>query len=92
MNFGMWNSECGIKVRGRHLIFLSFVLLLMVLSICPGSGAEEKPGLAILPFFAGRADDPARGAICPVCEGLHRRATVAPGSQNILTRILYGKM
>jgi hypothetical protein len=54
--------------------------------------AEEGPSLAILPFAVERVDDPARGAICPVCKGIYGGGEIAPGAQNILTRELYGKM
>jgi hypothetical protein len=54
--------------------------------------AEQKPGLAILPFFIQKGEDPARGAICPVCKGLHQSGSVLPGSQNTMTRLLYEKM
>ncbi len=54
--------------------------------------AEEKRSLAILPFIVQRAEDPARGAVCSVCAGIHRSSDVVPGSQNIVTQILYGKL
>ena len=54
--------------------------------------AEQKPGLAILPFFIQKGEDPARGAVCPVCKGLHQSGSVLPGSQNMMTRLLYEKM
>ena len=54
--------------------------------------AEQKPGLAILPFFIQKGEDPARGAVCPLCKGLHQGGSVLPGSQNTMTRLLYEKM
>jgi len=55
--------------------------------------AETKPSLAILPFFVERVEDSARGAVlCPLCKGVRQSSQVLPGSQNILTRLLYQKM
>jgi hypothetical protein len=55
--------------------------------------AETKANLAILPFFVERIENPARGAVlCPLCKGVYRSGEVLPGSQNILTRLLYQKM
>jgi hypothetical protein len=56
------------------------------------AGAEQKPGLAILPFFIQKGEDPARGAVCPLCKGLHQSGSILPGSQNTMTRLLYEKM
>ena len=66
--------------------------LLLFFSISSELRAEEKPSLAILPFFVERVEDPARGAVCPVCRGVHRSGEIVPGSQNTLTRGIYGKM
>ena len=54
--------------------------------------AETKPGLAILPFFIQRGEDPGRGAVCPFCKGIYRKGDILPGSQNTLTRLLQEKM
>ena len=54
--------------------------------------AEEKPPLAILPFFIERVEDPERGTVCPICKGVYRRGEILPGSQNTLTRLLYQKV
>ncbi len=77
--------------RKRSLLILS----LMVGLILGGTvevRAEQKPGLAILPILVERTEDPSRGAVCPVCQGISRKGPVAPGAQNILTRLLYQKM
>src|SRR4030042_3548329 len=58
----------------------------------PGVGAGTKPSLAILPFFIERGEDPARGAVCPICKGIIQRGNITPGSQNTLNRFLYEKM
>ncbi|MDI7261850.1 MAG: hypothetical protein QME90_18295, partial [Thermodesulfobacteriota bacterium] len=47
---------------------------------------EEKPRLAILPFFIERE------AFCPVCRTVFQRGEILPGSQNALTRLLYSKI
>src|SRR4030043_1413597 len=54
--------------------------------------AETKPSLAIFPFFIERVEDPARGAVCPVCKGVYRQGDKLPGSQNTLTRLLQEKI
>jgi hypothetical protein len=73
-----------------------FGLLLFIFGMIIGwsllSRAEMKPSLAILPFFIERVDDPARGAVCPVCKGIYRKGDILPGSQNTLTRLLQEKM
>lgn len=87
----MCSTHSRVKGRIPNPIFLSFLCMLIILM---GSWlkAEEKPSLAIFPFVVERADDPARGAVCPVCKGIYGGGEVAPGAQNILTRELYGKM
>ncbi len=50
------------------------------------SEAEEKPRLAIMPFFIERE------AFCPVCKTVFQRGGVLPGAQNTLTKLLYQKM
>ena len=54
--------------------------------------AETKPSLAIFAFFIERVEDPARGAVCPICRGIYRQGGILPGSQNTLTRLLQQKM
>jgi len=56
------------------------------------AGAQVKPGLAIVPFFVERVDDPSRGAVCPICKGAYRSGIVQPGAENVLDRLLYQKM
>jgi len=48
--------------------------------------AEEKPKLAILPFFI------AQETTCPVCRTVFKKGEILPGPQNALTRFLYQKM
>jgi hypothetical protein len=78
----------------RRLKVLSWVIFGFEL-ILPWSliaTAENKPVLAILPFFIERVKDPGRGAVCPICKGVYRSGEVLPGSQNRLTGFLYEKM
>jgi hypothetical protein len=58
----------------------------------PEVRAEGNPGLAVFPFLIAKGADPGRGSICPICKEIQRRGDVAPGSENILTRILQQKM
>jgi len=57
-----------------------------------GLRAEEKRSLAIFPFIVEKADDPARGAVCSVCKEIQRSSEIGLGTQNILTRMLYGRL
>ena len=54
--------------------------------------AETKPTLAILPFLIERMDDPSRGAVCPVCQGVYKSGNILYGSQRTLTQLLQQKM
>ena len=54
--------------------------------------AETKPTLAILPFLIERTDDPSRGAVCPVCQGVYKSGNILYGSQRTLTQLLQQKM
>jgi hypothetical protein len=51
-----------------------------------------NPSFAILPFSVERAEDPGKGAICPICKGIRRGGEILPSSQNTLTRLLHEKM
>jgi len=75
----------------RSLLILFFMVGL-TLGGTLEARAEQKPGLAILPFLVERTEDPSRGAVCPICQGISRKGPVPPGAQNILTRLLYQKM
>jgi hypothetical protein len=77
----------------RSLILLLVFLLLAGIEWLPKAEAEEKPGLAILPFFVERTDNPARGVVlCPLCKSIYQYGEVVPGSQNLLTQLLYMKI
>ncbi len=45
--------------------------------------AEEKPRIAILPFFIEREP------FCPVCRTVFQRGEILPNAQNTMTRLLY---
>ena len=70
------------------LFFMSGMLLSWSIEV----RAETKPTLAILPFLIERMDDPSRGALCPVCQGVYKRGNILYGSQRILTQLLQQKM
>jgi hypothetical protein len=85
------NNE--VQRRGQMKKFLFLLLMLgMILALDGELRAETKPGLAILPFFVGRGEDPGRGAICPICKGVYSRGEIVPGSKNKLTALLQQKM
>lgn len=83
------------RVPGRRpsgsLLLLGLIIGLAI-GMISEAGAQVKPGVAIISFFVERVKDPARGAICPICKGAYRKGDIQPGSQNILTRLLYQKM
>ena len=54
--------------------------------------AGEKPNLVPLPFSIERGESPGRGAFCPVCKRVFQWSDVPPGSENILTKLLYQKI
>ena len=64
----------------------------MLLSWSLEVGAETKPTLAILPFLIERMEDPSRGAVCPVCQGVYKKGTILYGSQHTLAQLLQQKM
>ena len=70
------------------LFFMSGMLLSWSMEV----RAETKPTLAILPFLIERIDDPSRGAVCPVCQGVYKRGNILSGSQRTLTQLLQQKM
>jgi hypothetical protein len=89
-------SEEEMERVQRRWQMKKFLLLLfmlgMILSWSVQLRAETKPSLAILPFFIERVEDPARGAVCPLCKGIIQRGNIVPGSQNTLIRLLHEKM
>ena len=85
-------SNCGFRVRLRNLHFLLLPLFLVIHPTSSELRAEEKPGLAVFPFYILRVEDPARGAFCPVCKEVHRSSAIVPGVPKTLTRELYGKL
>jgi hypothetical protein len=81
------------KVQSRLKVLLMMVMIPGLIVLWgPEVRAEGNPGLAVFPFLIAKGEDPGRGSICPICKEVHRRGDVAPGSENILTRILQQKM
>jgi len=80
----------------RRWIVLGFLLLGLLWTILLDGGsqawAQLKPSLAIIPFFAEKIDDPARGAVCPICGGAYGRGNLPLGTRDTLTRLLQQKM
>jgi hypothetical protein len=70
------------------LVFISGMLLSGSMEV----EGETTPTLAILPFLIERADDPSRGAVCPVCGRVFRRGNILYGSQHTLAQLLQQKM
>jgi hypothetical protein len=78
------------KKMGRNWLRWGLLLVVLTLELTPlwvlEARAEEKPRLAIFPFFIERE------AFCPVCRTVFQRGEILPGAQNTLTRLLYQKM
>jgi hypothetical protein len=72
----------------RILSGLGLLILLLGLMVSWGFEvkAEEKPRLAIVPFFIEKE------TVCPVCRTIFQKGDILPGAQNTLTRHLYQKM
>lgn len=70
------------------LFFMSGMLLLGSVEV----KAETKPTLAIPPFLIERVEDPSRGAVCRVCQGVYKSGTILPGAQRTLAELLQQKM
>ncbi len=73
-------------------LLVSFFMLGVILAWSIPLRAETKFSLAILPFLVERVEDPARGAVCPICRAPYGKGNVLSGSQLYLTRILQEKM
>jgi len=71
---------------------LLFFMSGMLLSGSVEVGAETKPTLAILPFIIEKMEDPSKGVVCPVCQGIYKRGDVLYSSQRTLTQLLQQKM
>jgi len=77
----------------RRFLLLFFMSgMLLSGSVEVDAETEAKPTLAILPFLIERMDDPSRGAVCPVCQGVYKRGNILYGSQRTLTQLLQQKM
>jgi hypothetical protein len=88
----MKDDPLQIKAVIRDLIALCFVVGVLFLPTGNESRGDEMPGLSILPVFAQRGTDPAKGAICPVCKRVQRAGEVAGSFTGILTQKLYERM
>jgi len=64
------------------LIFLLSLLVFWNVEV----KAEEKPRLAIVPFFIEREP------VCPVCKTVFQRGEILPSAQNTLTKLLYQRI
>ena len=80
----------------KSIIKKSLLLLILICAFESFSThetrAEDRPALAITPFFVARGEDLGRGAICPVCKRVYSRGDILAGSRIILTRLLQEKM
>jgi len=79
------------RIESRHF-FHFFLVLGMTFILLSEGRAEQKPSLAILPFFIERGEEPGRGAVCPVCKGVYRKGEILGSAPILLNRLLYPKM
>ena len=91
-NRGPRNEERRYGIGLRHLIFPLLLLSLVIHPMGSEPRAQGKPILAIFPFVAEKVEDPSRGAVCPVCRGIHRSSEIPPGVLNAETGVLYAKV
>ncbi|MBM4307541.1 MAG: hypothetical protein FJ115_09455 [Deltaproteobacteria bacterium] len=70
-------------LSGFGLLILSLGLMVFGISEVK---AEEKPRLAIVPFFIEREP------VCPVCKTVFQRGEILPSAQNTLTKLLYQRI
>jgi hypothetical protein len=82
------------RKRPVTLLRLFSVLLMLGMTFLLSSlgSAEQKPTLAILPFFIEKGEDPGRGAVCPVCKAVYRKGEILASGPVVLKRLLYAKM
>ncbi len=86
----MGNCRCRVT-------FLSLVIVMLVPVLAvPAGGAEVetqgRPILAIFPFIIEKVEDASRGAVCPICKGIHRSSEVPAGVRRVQTLVLYAKV
>ena len=95
---GRWESFDVEEMKERmrqikfRLFFLVFLVLGMTFNLLSEGRAEQKPSLAILPFFIEKGEDPGRGAVCPVCKGVFQKGEILGSAPIILNRLLYQKV
>ena len=73
-------------------LLVSFFMLGVILAWSAPLRAETKFSLAILPFIVERVEDPARGAVCPVCGRVYGKGSVLSTAQLYLTRLFQEKI
>jgi hypothetical protein len=77
----------------RRTVLPCIILTALLFSWPWISIAQQKPSLAILPFFVERLENPARGAVvCPLCQRLYRSGEIGSGAPGVLTTLLHAKM
>ena len=77
--------------RMLGILFFAWLSCLIILGVFEVKAEESRPSLALLPFFVARPDELEKGVVCPICKDLFENGEVVPGSQNILTRLVYEK-
>lgn len=84
----------GPNPREAQIAGVLIIVILAALNFTSATEApaEEKPALAIVPFLTEEVEDPARGAICPVCKAVYLKGEIPPGARTALTRLLYQKV
>jgi hypothetical protein len=73
-------------------LFSALLILGMILPLFSLGRAEQKPTLAILPFFIEKGEETNRGALCPICKAVYRKGEILASGPIVLQRLLYPKM
>ncbi len=78
--------------RKWRILFTGCLFAVLIAAAWSRAWPQQKPVLAIMPFFAEKIDDPARGAVCPVCGGVYGRGNIPLGTRGTLTKMIQQKM
>ncbi len=74
-----------------RFLLLFFVLLGPFIAWKAELRAQARPTLAVIPALVERESDPARGAVCPICEKGYRGGNIPSGSRDAFNRLRYEK-
>ncbi len=89
--WGLWMGNGRFRITFLFLVMVMLVPVLAASAVGTEAEAQGKPILAVFPFIVEKVEDPARGAVCPICKGVHRSSEVPAGVPHVQTLVLYAK-